>query len=274
MGKFIDLTGQKFGKLTAISYDQDKKKWLCKCDCGNDKYASCGHLRSGQTKSCGCLLGKNNGNFQNIIGLKFDKLTVLKLSGNVDDHGKKLYDCECECHNHVERTHYQLVHLKNNSCLECSTKHKKQTVGVNSTSLPEYKNWSAIYDRCYNKNLLHYSNWGGRGIRMCDRWKNSFKSFYEDMGPKPGPEYSIDRIDNDGDYCPENCRWATHEQQIQNSRVAKLTELDVKEIREKYQNELKSFKNQKEFCQFYAKKYNIDSHSVWCVITNKTWKNI
>jgi hypothetical protein len=76
--------------------------------------------------------------------------------------------------------------------------------------------------RCYDSKRNGYKNYGGRGIKVCDRWLNSFENFLTDMGRKPGPEYSIDRIDNDGNYEPGNCRWATMQEQSQNKRTSKL----------------------------------------------------
>lgn len=81
----------------------------------------------------------------------------------------------------------------------------------------EYTSWREMKTRCYNKNNKSYKNYGARGIKVCDGWLNSFENFYIDMGPKP-KGYSLDRINNDGDYEPSNCRWATALQQANNRR--------------------------------------------------------
>lgn len=84
---------------------------------------------------------------------------------------------------------------------------------------PEYVVWAGMKQRCLNPRNAGYANYGGRGIRICRRWRESFTAFYEDMGPRPSAEYSIDRLDNDGDYEPGNCIWATHAEQILNQRA-------------------------------------------------------
>ena len=82
----------------------------------------------------------------------------------------------------------------------------------------EYKTWLSMKRRCYDTNFKDYPNWGGRGIRVCDRWVNDFVAFFEDMGPRPEGKYSIDRIDSSKDYSPDNCRWATASQQGSENR--------------------------------------------------------
>jgi hypothetical protein len=83
---------------------------------------------------------------------------------------------------------------------------------------PEYRAWDAMKTRCYCPSTIRFERWGGRGITVCDRWKNSFENFLADMGPKPSSRHSLDRYPNkDGNYEPGNCRWATNSQQIRNS---------------------------------------------------------
>lgn len=97
------------------------------------------------------------------------------------------------------------------------------------SKLPEYETWGRIRQRCTNPKNPAFPDYGARGIRMCERWA-SFENFYADMGPRPSPKHSIDRRDNNGDYSPENCRWATLKQQSRNKRNNVWIEHDGKRM--------------------------------------------
>ena len=98
-----------------------------------------------------------------------------------------------------------------------------KTHGMSKT--PEYRAWIHMKDRCFNPNSKDYPNWGGRGITVCDRWLN-FENFLADMGSRPTTKHSLDRIDNDGDYSPKNCKWSTKAEQQNNRRYNRLITID------------------------------------------------
>lgn len=109
---------------------------------------------------------------------------------------------KCECGNEFVTL---ISSVKRGSCNSCGClgiqKRRDAVIKHNMSKTPEYKAWARIKDRCFNKNLHNYKNWGGRGITMCDEWLNSFDNFYADMGPRPSSTHSLDRINNDGNYC-------------------------------------------------------------------------
>ena len=153
-------------------------------------------------------------------GRKFGKLTVVKFSGIKDRVA--WFDCVCECGKTKTIRGANLVRGLTNSCgcglaenaRKLFTTHG-ETVGGKSR---EFEIWCSMKDRCSNENYHRYFDYGGRGIRVCDRWVNSFPNFLEDMGRRPSDEHSIERLDNDGEYGPSNCVWATTDVQARNHR--------------------------------------------------------
>ncbi|WP_175405544.1 MULTISPECIES: hypothetical protein [unclassified Pseudomonas] len=165
-----------------------------------------------------------------ISGLRFGRLLVIGYL-SPGENGGSLWLCQCDCGNQAKALS---SHLRGGSTRSCGclasewsshmgsnpefvrkraekvTKHGHKRPGKVSV---EYRTWIGMKRRCYDVKCKDYPNWGGRGIKVCDRWNNSFVAFFEDMGPRPPGKYSIDRLDPDMDYSPENCRWATFAQQ-------------------------------------------------------------
>lgn len=149
MGRFLNIEGKKFGRLTVESLAEKVKLgvvWNCTCECGNKITVLTANLQRGSTKSCGCIVKK---------------------------HGM--------------------------------------------TKSTEFIIWTLMKSRCNNPNDKDFHRYGGRGIKVCDRWL-TFNNFYEDMGKRPSSKYTLDRSDNNGNYEPSNCKWSTKKEQCRNRR--------------------------------------------------------
>lgn len=151
-----------------------------------------------------------------VIGNKYGLWTVI---GPLQ--GIKVL-CRCVCGKEKQVVTYNLLSGKSTSC-GCAIQ-GQVSHGLSDTE--EYQIWKAMKARCHNPNHKNYPDYGGRGIAVCRRWKDSFPSFLEDMGKRPSPSHSIDRIDPNGDYEPGNCRWATQIEQTRNTRRSKTLTID------------------------------------------------
>jgi hypothetical protein len=147
-----------------------------------------------------------------LTGLRFGRLIVIRRQGLLTT-GKAGWLCQCDCGNKKITTTAHLISLNTQSC-GCLPNGRK-THGL--SKLPEYRAWSAMKDRCDNSNHRYFQDYGGRGIKVCEHWK-SFENFLLDIGERPSPKHSLDRIDVNGDYEPKNCRWTTSLEQTRNRR--------------------------------------------------------
>lgn len=164
------MAGQRYGRLTVLGLAgraPSGRLWDCRCTCGRSKVILGTALRSGHTKSCGCLF--------------------TEITNRARRHG-----------------------------------HRR---GGGRTSA-EYEIWRAMKARCTNPKATNFAYYGGRGIAVCERWLTSFEDFLADMGPRPTPDHSLNRIDNDGPYAPQNCRWATKQEQANNKRSNRYVIID------------------------------------------------
>lgn len=155
-----------------------------------------------------------------LIGQKFSNLIVVKEYGKGVSGGYK-WVCICECGNTtiVSSDNLRRNHTQSCGCLQ-SKRIKEVCLKHGQTGkykiTPEYRAWTHMKTRCYNKKCDMYNAYGGRGITVCERWLNNFEIFFEDMGKRPSKNHSLDRIDVNGNYEPNNCRWANVEQQVRN----------------------------------------------------------
>lgn len=234
-----DLTGCRFEKLLVLEFSHYKNgafHWRCKCDCGKISNPSYHALVSGHSKSCGCQAavrsretglarrgktrrGEHAHNWVDLAGKSFGRLTVVHVShlafrGPYRKRWMYFWKCQCKCGKEIVTDGGSLRSGSSQSCgcllRDAITKH-----GLSKH--PLYQTWKGMKDRCSKTTSVSYPGYGGRGISVCERWQ-SLHHFVSDMGERPSPDHSLDRINNDGNYEPGNVRWAIKKEQGQNTR--------------------------------------------------------
>lgn len=268
--------GSVFGKWTVLSdggnNNEGRKLYNCRCECGLERKVQSKYLRNGRSTQCGTC------DFERLEGKRFGKLTVVSFSHkekslSAKNKYKIYWNCRCECG--TERK-AEAGHLRGGSTSHCGCAHTLHSFmgdfyGDIDTAFPFYKKlymtWWSMNRRCTDVKHEAYKNYGGRGITVCDEWKENVKPFYDwavQNGYQEG--LSLERVDNNAGYSPSNCRWATMEEQSHNKRNNTFNEEDVKMIRELYASGV----TQKQLCEAY----DVGPATIHRIVMRKQWKNV
>lgn len=222
MGKVKSLVGKKFGSLTVLEMAGKGScrsiLWRCRCDCGKEIIARGGNLKNGSPKSCGCLQRAK----ELLPGSRFGRYVVIKHLGITESNGRDLYLVKCLC-GQEKILPKRGVTSNRFGCNRC--KGRMQEGDRSKIGHRLYDIWSNMLHRCYNVKDKNYNRYGGRGITVCDEWKKGPFAF-ADWANKNGykEDLTLDRIDNDGNYEPSNCRWSTRKEQANNTSFNKFIE--------------------------------------------------
>jgi hypothetical protein len=219
--KRAELAGRRFGSLTVVrpleTIPGKNLQWECICECGATSYVTSSNLLAGgQKRRCCCL------KVQDLSGRRFGKLTVLRRSENRSTDGRLQWVCQCDCGKVTEVRDKQL-RKKRGRTNSCGCLRDRTVHGLAGD--PTYNSWKSMIARCHNERATDFEDYGGRGISVCERWRESVLNFLEDMGPRL-PGTTLDRKDPGGNYEPGNCRWATDEAQSRNKRNNRYLECD------------------------------------------------
>lgn len=229
--------GDKIGKAIYL-YDTEPyigknrkkvRKAMFKCMCNNEFVAAISQVKLGIIHSCGCYHKQRVKECNTIKYNIGDVINGFVYLGDVSSE-KKYRHSKFICPNCNNEFVTRIGTIKNTDikkCKQCSSKDFViQATRHGMSRTPEYNSWELMRDRCYKETNESYGNYGGKGITVCDSWKYSFENFINDMGLKPGKNYTIDRINSNGHYTKENCKWATKREQALNRSTTVIVEIN------------------------------------------------
>lgn len=222
--------GDRFGRLAAVGRVDDspdgRQRWLFRCDCGTEKPCVLSFVIKGRVQSCGCLGRERLAAWRHVEIPSHiepgDRFACLVAIGRVDNsrEGRQRWLFRCDCGAQKISDTRTVIKGKTKSCgcfaRDIFTKNRSQ-LRHGGSGTPEYKVWDSMRQRCNNPKNQSFPRYGARGITVCERW-HIFENFLADMGPRPSAQHSIDRQNNDGNYEPGNCGWATNREQQNNTR--------------------------------------------------------
>lgn len=279
MSSFKNLTGLTFGNLYVESLSEERIAnaitYNCKCICGKQVKIIGKQLTKTKARTnCGCINLENYRKTRtvNLTGQKFSRLSVIDSAGVINE--KHAWNCICDCGNKCVVRANSLLHktkpIKSCGCLMLEVNKTLMTThGLSKT--PEYNIWCGMKARCYDTNNPKYSNYGNRGIIVCDRWVNSFENFLEDMGVRPTVTCTIERVNVNGNYEPDNCIWLEGNLQARNKTSSVLTEVIVKQIKEL---QTKNYTCREIYNNLACNNPLITTGAIWHVLIGNSWRDI